>query len=83
MLKLVLGELFCDVFFDRVLTSILGRFLEAPKPEIIDFSYRKITNFTKSTFSRKVSKNVDFGVVFGGQNDEKSRKNDVEKHVFF
>ena len=28
-------------------------------------------------------KNVDFGVVFGGQNHEKSRKNGIEKHVFF
>ncbi len=39
--------------------------------------------FTKSTFSKKVRKNIDFGVVFGSQNDEKSRKNAVEKHVFF
>ena len=28
-------------------------------------------------------KNVDFGVVFGSQNDEKSIKNGVEKCVFF
>ena len=39
--------------------------------------------FTKSTFSKKVRKNLDFGVVFGGQNDKKSRKNCVEKRVFF
>ena len=28
-------------------------------------------------------KNLDFGVVFGGQNGEKSRTNGVEKRVFF
>ena len=38
---------------------------------------------TKSTFSKKMRKNVDFGVVFGSQNDEKSRKNRLEHHVFF
>ena len=39
--------------------------------------------FTKSTFAKKVRKNLDFGIVFGGQNGEKSRKNGVEKRVFF
>ena len=39
--------------------------------------------FTKSTFSNKVPKNLDFGMVFGGHNGKKSRKNGVEKHVFF
>ena len=39
--------------------------------------------FTKSTFSKKRRKIIDFGAVFGGQNDEKSRKNGVEKRVFF
>ena len=39
--------------------------------------------FTKSTFSKKVRKNLDFRIVFGGQNGEKSRKNGVEKRAFF
>ena len=39
--------------------------------------------FTKSAFSKKVRKTVDFGSIFGGQNGEKSIKNDVGKHVFF
>ena len=39
--------------------------------------------FTKSSFSKKMRKTFDFGVVFGGQNDEKSRKNGVEKRIFF
>ena len=38
--------------------------------------------FTKSTFSKKVQKKLDFGIVFGSQNGEKSRKNGVEKHMF-
>ena len=41
------------------------------------------TDFTKSTFSKKMRKNVNFGSVFGGRNDEKSRKNGVEKHILF
>ena len=39
--------------------------------------------FTKSTFSKKWRKNVDIGIVFGAQNNEKSRKNRLENHVFF
>ena len=35
------------------------------------------------TFSNKVRKNLDFGIVFGSQNHEKSKKNGVENHVFF
>ena len=31
---------------------------------------------------KKIRKNVDFGVVFGSQNDEKSRKNGIDKRVF-
>ena len=38
---------------------------------------------TKSTFSRKVRRNFDFGTVFASQTDEKSKKNSIEKHVFF
>ena len=30
--------------------------------------------FTKSTFSKKYRKNLDFGIVFGSQNHEKSKK---------
>ena len=39
--------------------------------------------FKKSTFSKKYRKNMDFGVDFGGESHEKSRKNGVENHVFF
>ena len=39
--------------------------------------------FTKSTFSKKHRKNLDFGIVFGGQNHDKSRKNGVENMCFF
>ena len=39
--------------------------------------------FTKLPFSKKHPKNFDFGVVLGGRNLEKSRKNGVENQVFF
>ena len=39
--------------------------------------------FTNSTLSKKYRKNLDFGVVFGGQNHETSRKKGLENHVFF
>ena len=39
--------------------------------------------FTKSTFSKKVQKIIDFGSIFGGQSDENSIKNRIRKYVFF
>ena len=73
--KSISGSFFSDAFFERVLASILGGFLEP----------RNVTNqqkplffqwflliFTKSTFSKQVRKNVDLGVVFGSQNPKKS-----------
>ena len=41
------------------------------------------TIFTKSTFSKNIEKKLDFGSIFGGQNVEKSRNNDVEKRDCF
>ena len=38
--------------------------------------------FTKSAFSKKIPKKLDFGSILGGQNDEKSIKNRVRKHAF-
>ena len=38
---------------------------------------------TKSTFGKNYQKIIDFGFILGGQNGEKSRKSDVEKHVVF
>ena len=44
---------------------------------------RREHDFHKIDVFEKVAKNVDFGLVFAGQNDGKSRKNGVEKCVFF
>ena len=41
------------------------------------------TIFAKSTFSKKVRKNIDFGFIFGSQTEENSIKNRFEKCVFF
>ena len=72
--KSIFGTFFFDAFFECILASILGCCLEARNLKNTNFSEEKITIFTKSTFSKKVRKNVDFGIVLGGQNDEKSRK---------
>ena len=40
-------------------------------------------NFQKIVICEKISKNLDFGIVFGSQNREKSRQNCVEIDVFF
>ena len=37
----------------------------------------------KSTFSKILRKNTDFGYAFGGQIDEKSKKNGAENNMFF
>ena len=42
-----------------------------------------ISRRPKSDFDDPVNKNLDFGIVFGGQNHEKSRKKGVENHMFF
>ena len=88
--KSILERFFFDVFFECVLASILGGFLKVfwrveplkiVLPSRRNANSHKIDVFRKS--SKKVRKNLDFGVVLGGQNQEKSRKNRVEKHVFF
>ena len=84
--KSIFGRFFCDAFFECVLASIFLRFFRFflyPNLDFCAHSQCFVTIYTKSTFSKKMRKNIDFGVVFGGQNHEKSRKYDVEKHVFF
>ena len=77
--------IFCDVFFECVLASIFRRFLGTPtlknqqKPLFFQWF---LLIFRKSTSSKQMRKNLDFGNVCGGQNHEKSRKNGVESHVF-
>ena len=46
-------------------------------------SPRREHDFHKIDVFEKYRKNVDFGSIFGGQNVEKSRNNDVEKRVCF
>ena len=86
MPKSISGMFFSGAFFERVLASILDGFLEPrnlknqEKPLFFQWF---LLIFTKSTFSKKKRKKFDFGSVFGGQNDEKSRKKGVENNVFF
>ena len=76
-------EVFFRCFFGRCFGIDFWSFFGGSKPEKQQFRLGGSTNFTKSTFPKKVPKNLDFGVVFGSQNDEESRKNRVEKYVFF
>ena len=46
-------------------------------------SPRREHDFNKIDVFEKYPKIFDFGLIFGGQNGEKSRKTCVEKHVFF
>ena len=86
MPKSIFRRFFFDAFFERVLTSILGGFSEPrnltnqQKPLFFQWF---LLIFTKSTFLKNVQKNMDFGSIFGGQNNEKTWKHSVEKHVFF
>ena len=86
MPKPIFWRLLFDVFFECVFAWIFGCFLEARNlknhKKTLVFQWFLLI-FRKSQFAKKYRKNVDFGVVFGGQNHEKSRKNGVENHVFF
>ena len=77
------GHLFFACFFRARFGIDFGWYFGGPKPEKYQFRLDGSTIFTKSTFLKKVRKNIDFGVVFGGHNDENSKKNEVENHVFF
>ena len=84
--KSMFGMLSGDVFFERVLASISGVFLEArnlknqQKPLVFQWF---LFIFTKSMFSKQIPKKLDFRSIFGSPNDEKSLKNRLEKYVFF
>ena len=39
--------------------------------------------FTRSTFSKKMLKNIDFGSIFRSKNIKNSMNNHSQKHVFF
>ena len=76
-------QVFLRRFFRTRFGIDFGWIFGGPKPEKQQFSLGKTMIFTKSTFSKKVQKDIDFGVVFGSRNDEKSRKIGVQKHMFF
>ena len=84
--KSIFERFFFDVFRDGVLASILVGFLEAwtlknhQKPL---FFLWFLLIFAKSSFSQNIKKKLDFGSIFGGQNEEKSIKHGVQKYVFF
>ena len=79
------SEVLFNIFFECVFALILDGFLEArnlknhEKPLVFQWF---LLIFRKSTSPKQMRKNLDFGNVCEGQNDEKSKKNGVESHVF-
>ena len=70
--NLVFRRFFGDVFFNRVLVSILHGFLEARNLKNHCFSIGKSMIFIKLTLSEKYRKIVNLGFVFGRETVEKS-----------
>ena len=80
-------ERFFSMFFSIVISaSIFWRFCViflSPNLDFCAHSQCFVRIYTKSTFWKDGRKIIDFGLDFGGQNDEQSRKNRVERHAFF
>ena len=77
---------FCNVFFERILASILDGFFEArtfknqQKPLFFQWF---LLIFIKSTFAKKYRKILNFGFIFGGRNDKNLMNNAIRKIFFF
>ena len=73
-------------FFRMRFCMDFGLFFGGSEPEkslkTIGFSM-VFVNFHKINVFKKNAKKPRFGIVFGSQNNEKSRTNCVEKRVFF
>ena len=86
MPKSIFGSFFCNVFFERILASILDGFFEArtfknqQKPLFFQWF---LLIFIKSTFAKKYRKILNFGFIFGGHNGENLVKNGMRKYCFF
>ena len=86
MPKSIFGSFFCNVFFERILASILDGFFEArtfknqQKPLFFQWF---LLIFIKSTFAKKYRKILNFGFIFGGRNGEDLVKNGMRKCCFF
>ena len=74
---------FFDVIFDCFFTSKFGRFLEAQNQKNSNSPEEKTMIFTKSAFSTKIQKTMNFHSIFGGQSEENSNKNPCKKALFF
>ena len=81
--KSIFGTFFFGVFFECVLASIFGRFLEARNLKNSNFASTGAL-FSQNRRIRKSSeKKIDFGSMFGSQSEENSRKNKSMKYVCF
>ena len=81
--NVVFRRLFGDVFFDRVLASILHGYFKVRNLKHHCYSLGKSTIFIKSTSSKKYRKIMNLGFGFGRQNMENSIKQGIENHICF
>ena len=65
--------------FDIEIWSIFG----GSKPEKQQFSLGKTMIFTKSAFSIKIRKTMNFRQILGGKSEENSNKNRLKNALFF
>ena len=73
---------FFGVIFASVLTSKFGRFSESRKQKNSNCFKEKKMIFTKSALSIKIKKTMNFHVIFGGPNEENSKKNQLKNALF-
>ena len=72
-----LGDIFFNVFFERILASTFVRFLKAPNPENMHGAKAGARFVQNRHFPKSSKQKLDFVLVFGSRNDEKSRKHCV------
>ena len=80
--KRCFGRFFSMLFSNAIFCRFFV-FFASPNLDFCAHSQCFVMIFTKSTFWKNCRKIIDLGSILEGQNDEKSRKNRVEQHVFF
>ena len=82
MPKFDFRAIFSDVIFEQNFTSKFGSFLEAQNQKNSNFPLEKTMIFTKSVFSIKIQKTMNFPSIFGSRSEENSNKNWLKNVLF-
>ena len=80
--KSIFGRFFCDAFFECVLASILGRFLEAPNLENVHGAKARARFLQNRRFRKSIEK-TSILAPFSEAKTEKNREKMVLKNVCF